>query len=262
MLFLKKNLRFFIIGIIILSQLTSCVTQHEVEYMRKTDNALKAFKEADVADYRLKPNDELYIKINSLDDPAANIFSTATNAQSSNVENISPYGASLLSYIINKEGFLQLPIIGDINVKDKTLSEVRLILTDSLSHILSQPIVTVKLVNRYVSVLGFVKNPGHYPFSQEKLSIYDAIGLAGDMTIFGSRKDVVLARNEDGKNLLINLDLTNPSILGSQYYYMRPNDMVYVKPLKKRIWGISEFPFGILLSSLSFSILVYSIIKK
>lgn len=261
MFFNKRNFRLILAGIILIL-FAGCVTQHEVEYMQRTDRTPKSFDEAEVPDYRLKPNDELYIKVNSLDDPTANVFSTATGQQSSNLENISPYGASLLSYAIDKEGYLQLPIVGNIYVKDKTLTEVSLILTDSLSHILSQPIVKVKLVNRYVSVLGYVKNPGHYPYSQEKLTIYDAIGLAGDMTIFANRADIMLTRNENGKNLLVKLDLTRPEVLASNYYYIRPNDMIYVKPLKKRIWGISEFPFGVLLSSLSFSLLVYSIIKK
>lgn len=256
----KKNSNLLFAGIILIL-FSGCVTQKEIEYMQKSDRTSKSFKEAEVPDYRLKPNDELYIKVNSLDDPVTNIFSTATGQQSSSSENISPYGASLVSYAIDKHGYLQLPLVGNIFVKDKTIAEVGKILSDSLSHILSQPIVKVKLVNRFVSVLGYVKSPGHYPYSQEKLSIYDALGLAGDLTIFANREDVTLTRNENGKNILINIDLTNPEILGSDYYYIRPNDMIYVKPLKKRMWGISEFPFGVLLSSLSLSILVYSIIK-
>ena len=258
---LKRSISKIIAGTL-LGMLFGCVAQHEVQYMQKADRTPISFEEAKMTDYRLKPNDELYIKVNSLDDPTANVFSTATGQQTGYQENNSPYSASLLSYTIDREGFLQLPIIGNIFVKDKTLSEVSTILTDSLSHILSQPIVKVKLVNRYISVLGYVRNPGHFPYSQEKLSIYDAIGLAGDMTIFGNRKEVSLTRNENGKNILVKLDLTKPEILASKYYYIRPNDMIYVKPLKKRIWGISEFPFGVLLSSLSFSLLVYSIIKK
>ncbi|MGV8962746.1 MAG: polysaccharide biosynthesis/export family protein [Candidatus Saccharimonadaceae bacterium] len=257
----NRSLNIVLAGIIF-SLIVGCVSQREVEYMQRTDRAPKSFIEAEVPDYRLKPNDELYIRVNSLDDPTSNIFSTATGQQTSNTDNNSPFSASLVSYTINKEGFLQMPIVGNIFVKDKTLSEVSKILTDSLSHILSQPVVKVKLVNRYVSVLGFVRNPGHFPYSQEKLSIYDAIGLAGDLTIFANRQAVTLTRNENGKNIVMNLDLTDPQLLASSYYYIRPNDMIYVRPLKKRIWGISEFPFGVLLSSLSFSLLVYSIIKK
>jgi polysaccharide biosynthesis/export protein len=260
MLVLKRIIYTLIVGII-LNLNYGCVSQHEIEYLQKNNKTPKAFKEAEVLDYRLKPNDELYIKVNSLDDPTANVFSTVSGQQSANTEANSPYSASLLSYVINKEGYLQLPIIGNILVKDKTLSEVSLILTDSLSHILSQPIVTVKLVNRYVTVIGEVRTPGHYPYSQDKLSIYDAIGLAGDMTVYSNRKQVTLTRNENGKNILINLDLTNPQILASEYYYVRPNDLIYVKPLKKRVWGMSEFPFAVILSTLSVTLLFYSVVK-
>lgn len=241
--------------------LTGCVTQHDIEYLQKSDRTFKSYSEAEVLDYRLKPNDELYIQINSLDDPSANVFSASTSQAASSMMGIQPYGASLVSYAVNKEGILQLPVVGNIFVKDKTLSEVSAILTDSLSHILSQPIVTVKLVNRYVSVLGEVKLPGHFSYSQDKLSIYDAIGLAGDLTIWSNRKEVMLTRNENGKNLLINLDLTNPEILASNYYYIRPNDIIYIKPLKKRIWGMSEFPFATILSTLSVTLLIYSVVK-
>jgi len=249
------------IPVIVLLLFTGCVTQKEIEYMQGSDRTTKSFTEAVVPDYRLQPNDELYIKVNSLDDPTSNIFSTASGQQSTGNESLSPYGASLLSYAIDKDGYLQLPLVGNIFVKDKTTSEVSALLVDSLSHILSQPIVKVKLVNRYVSVLGFVKSPGHYPYAQDKLTIYDALGLAGDMTIFANRKDVLLTRNESGKNNLIKIDLTNPDILASKYYYIRPNDVIYVKPLKKRVWGISEFPFGIFLSSVSLALVVYSIVK-
>lgn len=254
----QMSLLTFLVSVMII---TGCVTQREVEYLQKSEKSGKTFSEAEIADYRLKPFDELYIKVNSLDDPSANVFSTASGQTSTSPDNISPYGASLISYVINTDGYLQLPLIGNIYVKDKTISAVRLILTDSLSHILSQPIVTVKLVNRYVSVLGYVRNPGHFPYSQEKLSIFDAIGLAGDMTIYANREEVLLTRNENGKNTLVKLDLTKPELLASNYYYIRPNDIIYIKPLKKRIWGISEFPFEILLSSISLTLVIYSLVK-
>lgn len=256
----KKQLNLLLFLVTLLFQ-TACVTQQDVEYMQKLERSPKTFTEAEISDYKLKPFDELYIKVNSLDDPSANVFSTATGQQNTNSEVISPYSASLLAYTVNKDGYLQLPLIGNVFVKDKTISQVTLVLTDSLSHILSQPIVKVKLVNRYVSVLGYVKNPGHYTYSQEKLTIFDAIGLAGDMTIYGNRQDVVLTRNENGQNLIVKLDLTKPNILSSSYYYIRPSDLIYVKPLKKRIWGISEFPFGILLSSISLTLVIYSSVK-
>jgi polysaccharide export outer membrane protein len=189
------------------------------------------------------------------------VFTSGGAQQQSEMTGINPYGASLISYAIDKDGYLLLPVLGKIFIKGKTTSQVSLILTDSLSHILSQPMVIVKLVNRYISVLGYVNNPGHYSYSQDKLTIYDALGLAGDISLYGDRREITLTRNENGKNIRFNIDLTSPDILGYENYYLRPNDMIYVKPLRKRFWGMSEFPFAIILSTLSVTLLFYSVIK-
>jgi polysaccharide biosynthesis/export protein len=240
--------------------LSSCVTQRDLEYMQDENMNLIAFKEAEFPDYRLKPADELYIEISSIDEAAAGIFSNA-GEQSIFAGSIQPYGASLLSYTVDNEGFLPLPVIGNILVKDKTLSEVTIILKDSLTHILNQPIVSVKLVNRFVSVLGEVRNPGHFPYSQNKLSIYDALALAGDITIYGNRKEVILVRNENGENIRINVDLNRSDVLSSHYYILRPNDIVYVKPLVKRFWSLDQFPYAVILSSITTVLLIFSVVK-
>jgi polysaccharide biosynthesis/export protein len=246
--------------VIFLSLLSSCVTQRKVEYLKNKDSNIKAFEEAEFPDYRLKPNDELYIQISSFDEAAANVFS-ASGQQSLYTGSMQPYGASLLAYSVDKEGFLLLPIIGNIFVKDKTLSQVSFILRDSLTHILNRPAVTVKLVNRYVSVLGEVKNPGLFPYAQDKISIYEAVGLAGDITDYGNRNDVILIRNENGKNMRYSMDLTKSDILASEYYNLRPNDIVYVKPLRNKFWGMRQFPFAIVLETITTGLLIYNYIK-
>jgi polysaccharide biosynthesis/export protein len=245
--------------IIMLYGLTGCVTQRDLEYLQVKDINTKAFKEADMADYKLKPYDELYIRITSLDEAAANVYANANSQQEQ--MGMQPYGASLVSHTISKDGYLQLPLVGNVLIKDMTLSQVSQIITDSLVHILSQPIVNVKLVNRYISVLGEVKTPGHFTFSQEKLTIYDALALAGDMTIYANRQEVLLARNVDQKNIITRIDLTKPEVLESNYYYLRPNDLIYVKPLKKRVWGMTQFPFALILSSITTALLIYTVVK-
>ena len=239
---------------------SSCVTQRNLEYMRDKNKDIKTFNEAEIPAYRLKPNDELYIQVNSLDEAASSVFAS-TKDQAIYIGSINPYGASLLSYSVDKEGFLSLPVIGRIEVKDKTLSDVSAVLKDSLSHILNQPVVTVKLVNRYVSVLGEVKTPGHFPFSQDKLSIYDALAMAGDITVFGNRDRVILVRNEKGENIRVNIDLNSSNILASEYYQLRPNDIIYVKPLRKRFWGFDQFPFAVILSAITTGLLIYTVVE-
>jgi len=238
-----------------------CVSHRDIEYLQSSDKKQLSYNEAQPPDYRLKPFDELYIQINSLDDVSANVFSSSGSQQSSAIAAMQPYGASLASYGIDKYGYIQLPVIGKINVENKTIPEVSEMLKDSLSNILSQPIVIVKLVNRYITVLGEVRNPGHYAYSQEKLTIYDAIGMAGDITDFGNRREVILARNESGKNHQIFLNLSKSSVLASEYYYLRPNDLIYIKPMRKRYWGMKEFPFTIILSTISTALLIYTVVK-
>ena len=250
-----------IVLVSLLALLTSCVTQRKIEYLRDKNNSTKSFNEAEFSDYRLKPNDELYIQISSLDEGAANIFSNAGSPTSVSSASMTPYGASLISYSIDKDGFMLLPVIGNILVKDKTLSQVSVILRDSLSHVLNKPIVSIKLVNRYVSVLGEVKNPGHFSYSQDKLTIYDALGLAGDITDYGNRDKVILIRNINGENIRVNVDITKSDVLSSDYYNLRPNDIVYVKPLRNKFWGMRQFPFEILFSTLTTGLLIYNIFK-
>ncbi|MBI9063790.1 MAG: polysaccharide biosynthesis/export family protein [Marinilabiliaceae bacterium] len=242
--------------------LSSCITQRNLEYVQVDVDDMQTYDEAFVDDYKLQPKDELYIQISSLDDPSARIFSSTGNQQFINVGAIQPFGASLLSYTIDKDGFILLPVIGLILVKDKTIEQVSEIITNSVTKILSQPMVSVKLVNRYVTVLGEVQRPGHYSYSQDKVTIYDAIGIAGDITDWGNRNEVILIRNENGKNLQIPVDLTQSDILASNYLYVSPNDIIYVKPLRKKFWNLRQFPYGVLLSAITAAILLYSVVKE
>jgi polysaccharide biosynthesis/export protein len=243
---------------ILSSFISSCVSQRKIEYMRDRTNTIQAFNETEFPDYRLKSNDELYISIKSLDDASVNIFSNLTLQPIT----YDPYAASLLSYSVDKEGYVLLPVVGSIFVEGKTLPEVSHILQDSLNHILNKPLVSVKLVNRYVSVLGEVKAPGHYPITQEKLTIFDAISLAGDITDYGTRDEVTLVRNEDGRNVIANLDLGKTDILASGFYYLKPNDIVYIRPLRgNKFWQLRQVSLSILLSAITTGLLIYEIVK-
>jgi len=244
----------------LISLLSSCVTQREIEYLQDKDKNIKAFDQADFPDYKLKPNDELYIRISSLDEAASNIFSNSQQNMGYTGA-LSPYGASLLSFSVDKEGFLPLPVVGKIFVKGKTLVDVSSILKDSLSHVLSQPEVTLKLVNRFVSILGEVSNPGNFPYTQDILTIFDGLGLAGDILDFGDRENVILVRNENGENRRIILNLKKSEILASDYYFLRPNDIVYVKPLRNKFWDLRQFPFTTVLSTITTGLLIYNYIK-
>lgn len=238
--------------------INSCISQRDLEYIRKDTKTPIAFDEAKYADYLLRPNDALYIKISSVDDASSNIFAQADEMTGS----IDPYSAYLNSYTIDREGFVQLPVIGMIKASGKTTMQVSQIIKDSVENILSMPVVTVKLVNQYVSILGEVNNPGHFVFSQDKFTIFNALGMAGDITPYGDRKHVIITRNEFGKTTKRSFDLTNPNILSSDYYYIQPNDLIYIKPMRKRIWGVEEFPFSLIMSTITTGLVIYTFINQ
>lgn len=261
-LFYKRTGTFPLLILFIALLFSSCVTQHDLEYLRvqnKNEEYFKSFDEANIPEYKLKPMDELNIDINSLDDPTTNVFK---QVERNSGYTVTPYSASLSSYLIDQSGHIQLPFIGDILVENKTIPQVKAIIQDSLNHILSSPTVNVKLVNRYITIFGEVKNPGHFAYAQEKMTIYDALSLAGDISIYGDRKNLVLSRNENGKNVRIVVDLTSSKIMASDNYYIRPNDMLYVKPMRKRFWGLYQFPWNTLLASISTGVLIYSVFVK
>ena len=253
-----------IIFVIFSGVFSSCVTHRALEYMQDKDKSTKSFDNSKFDEYKIKPNDDLFITISSLDEAAsANFFSSSSSTQTR--QSIDLFGATLISHTVDKDGNLDLPVIGKILVKDKTIPQVKTMIREALVNVLNQPLISVKLVNRYISVLGEVRNPGHFSFAQDKLSIYDAISFAGDITEYGNRNEVILVRNENGKNLRINLNLSKSDILSSEYYFLRPNDIVYVKPLRKKFWGMREFPIATILSAVTTTVLVLnyaSTVKK
>lgn len=244
--------------VLLLFVLSSCVTQRKLEYVRQHSN-FKEYSNSGLEEYKLKPKDELYIQISSLDEGSATITS---NSRSESTGGLNAYGAALLSHVVDKDGFLELPVVGKIQVKDKTLIQTKAMIKEALANVLNQPVVSVKLVNTFISVLGEVRLPGHYVYSEDKLTIFDALGLAGDITDYGNRKKVILIRNEEGKNVLKELNLLKPDILTSNDYYVRPGDIIYVKPMRGRFWGFKEFPFGVVLSAVTTSVLIINLVQN
>ena len=211
----------------------SCITQRDLEYIQDDNVNIKSFQNASEEEYHLKVNDDLFIQISSPDNTTIGMFSNTGVQQAYNLGSLQPYGASLISYTIDRDGNITLPVIGKLYVVGNTISQVSDIILESLKNILNQPVVSVKLVNRYISVLGEVRNAGHFVYAHEKITIFDAIGMAGDMTDYGNRRNVVLTRIIDQNTIRVNLDLTKSAIISSNYYYLSPGDILYIKPMRK-----------------------------
>jgi polysaccharide biosynthesis/export protein len=239
--------------------LFSCTSQKNYIYLQDKGNNNEAINnvKTNSFDYKIKSRDQLYIKTVPIDDPSTTSLnsSTQTSAASSGM---STY---LNGYDVNDSGFVTLPLIGTVFVKDLTIGECQKTIQEKVNVFLKNTLVIVKLLNFDITVLGEVNNPGTYPIYKNQVNVLEVLGLAGDLTIDGNRKQVQLIRQNDG-NKIFNIDLTDKKLLYSDYFYLQPNDILYIKPNRSKIFGTNPFPFATVLSSITTLILIINYLNK
>jgi polysaccharide export outer membrane protein len=204
----------------------------------------------------IKSGDELYIRINSMDEYTA-YYNIATEG--------GMYGRmdpSLSSYTVENNGTVFLPMIGSIYVVGFTLEEAGKKIQEMYKGYLNQPAVNVRFVDKNVTVLGEVGAPGVYTFTRREIPVLEALAYAGDMTVYGNRNKILIIREEENIIYRHRVDLTDPRVQASKYYYIQPDDIVYVEPLKRRVWGFAEVPWGVVLSLVTTTILVLDYVQR
>ena len=138
-------------------------------------------------------------------------------------------------YLVGEDGSINLPIVGSVDTSEKTTNSLALEIQEALSPFIKNPSVNIRLLNFRVSVLGEVASPGTYTVLEERISIPQALGLAGDLTINGDRNHVLLIRNQDGQKVNQMIDLTKSDFLQSEFYFLKQNDIIYVRPNNARV---------------------------
>lgn len=184
---------------------------------------------------KIQFNDILSIQVSTLQPELAlpyNLFPPNTNLANVQIEAL-----KLQGYLVSPEGTINFPVLGTIAVSGKTSQELETYLKTALeqgNHLIS-PTINVRVLNGKVAILGEVSRPGTYGFTEQNLSVLQALGLAGDLTIRGKRKEVLLIREEAGQRSYTTIDLTQTAWFDSQYYYVRPNDVIVVNPNTARV---------------------------
>jgi polysaccharide export outer membrane protein len=242
----------------ILVFLSSCVTQKQVKYLqRKQQNdTTHAYQNLRSSDYRIQPQDNLYIRIFSMDEKSYLFFNRQSTINYNMASEYSELGLYLDSYAVNDSGYIDFPLIGKIFVKDLKVDQAKNMIQSLINEYLKDVTVTVKLVSFNITVLGEVKMPGAHNIYKDKINIFEAISLAGDLTEFANREKVALIRQTKEGSSVIYLNLNSIDILRSEYYYMKPNDILYFAPLGIKRWGTETFPWALLFSIISTTFLV------
>jgi len=237
------------IGLLIFSLgllFTSCVPQEKLKYVQdETSSVVKDIYSHDRPGKRIKPFDNLYINVLSLDEQTARIFS---NQNSSITGGMS---IDLLSYTVSETGTIDFPFIGQINLNNLTLLEAKAKVEKELSQYLSNTAITMKFVNSNITVLGEVRNQGEFPYFKEQLNIFQALGHAGGVTDYGDKSKITLIREYDNTIQYHNINLTDKSIVESGFYYLQPGDVVIVEPIKTKFRNLRTFTYATVLATTS-----------
>ena len=233
----------------------SCVPTKQVSYFSDLDE----LNEPGVNPRTQKlimPFDKLYIKVISIDPQYSQIFN-ATEEMRSGVNN------GVLGYLVDEKGNVNFPFVGNINVVSLTTAQASEKIQKALNDYVPNTSVTVKYIDNQVTVLGEVKQQGVFPFIQDKLNIYEALGLGGGLTQYGDRKKIILIRNEGPKIMHYRLDLSDSKIAGKDYYYILPNDVIVVEPLKAISSSYQNITYTTILSSITtlIAVLLFTNVK-
>ena len=266
-----RNILFFALVSLALS---SCVTARKVNYMQKPDKQIPSYADTlSYEDYVLRIGDRLYVYVYSLNEDIQKMYNAGGANSSQMRQQMSGGGGTmygsydLYTYLVDEEGNIDFPTIGKVAVQGKTTREVKLKLEQELGTLLqeipgySMVSVEVNIVNRSFSVIG--AQSGRYPINKEKMTIFEALAMAGDLNEFNSRKEIKLVREKNGVTTIKTFDARSEDIVNSEYYYIEPNDIIYIRQIPGYSFGINHVTtvIGVTAATISFGVFVYTIVQ-
>lgn len=253
------------LSIVVVLFFSSCgVPYKQVPYFQDLKDSGNVQEQiTNMAPLKIQKDDILAITVSSLNPEASAIFnmgnttSANPNQANNNTSSINP-AITANGFLVDQDGNIQLPLVGSVKVSGLTTTAARELVQAKLLTYLKEPVVSLRLVNFKVSILGDVARPGVYPIQNERVSVPEALSLSGDLNITALRKNVLLVRENDGKRQFIRLDLNKKDLFNSPYYYLQNNDVLYVQPGNSKYASVdsSYRNIGLIVSVLSVIALV------
>lgn len=227
-----RNYLLLIFGVLILA---SCGSSKKIAYLQDAET-FQDTTSHELYDARIKPKDLLTITVSTFDRDVAMPFNLLMPRLSAKNDLSLTSTPVLQTYLVDNDGYIDFPVLGKIVVGGMTKCEVESMLKMKLKdYIKEEPLVNVRMVNYKITVLGEVARPSTFTVANEKINIYEALAMAGDMTIYGKRENVKLIREEpNGGRTIVVLDLRDKNLMASPYFYLQQNDVIYVEPNKAK----------------------------
>ncbi len=243
--------------LVIISLFSSCVSQKKVQLLQEksVEDISSGFINSRKTAYNLQPGDQLYIKVHSVDQKTSRLFQTDfPNPMTATYQELN-------SYRVEEDGYINFSFIDKVYVKGMTVKEVNDLLQKTVNEYFKEATVVVQLINWRVSILGEVQNPGTFIIKNKQINILQAIAQAGGTENFSNLKKVKLVRQTLEGSEMYYLDLTDNGVLQSDYFYLMPNDVVYVEPLNSKSFAFDNFPYSLILSTISTAAIIVALFQ-
>ena len=261
---MNRLLKVGLVAMLFAVAFASCVPQKKMLYLKEAqmaaENISKEYVNDRTVDYKLQPGDNLYIRfLNTIDQNSAAALAGENSARNYMSSEASIY---LQSYTLDEDGYIEMPLTGKINLKNMTVDQAKEKLQEEVSKFVNQTTLIVKLSNFNLTVLGEVSKPGMYKVYQSQINLFEAIALAGNMTNFAQKDNVKIVRQTNNGSEIITVDMGQADILSSPYYYLKPNDIIYIEPLKIKQWGFTSFPYSTVISVVSLAVTLITLYTR
>ncbi len=230
--------------------IVSCVPVKRIAYVQSDTQSVFYGEPADI---RIKPGDEIYVRITSADEQPVNFLGDGQQRMQD---------ARLMSYIVSEDGKIKLPYVGRIDIGGLTIDQASDRIEERLAEFLYLPSVFMRFMNTRVTVMGEVARPGVYMFDYKNINVLQAVALAGDITEFGNRRKVLIIRENGGNRYKYYVDLTKGNILESEMYNITSGDIVYIEPLGRKKFGLATVPYNLILSLITTGLFVYTFVQN
>jgi polysaccharide export outer membrane protein len=241
---------------------SACTSHKQLVYLKNIDSAsAAAFYPKHRPEYRIQTRDIMYVKIYSLNEEMSSLINQTIGTYQ---QNLFQNETSLFinGYAVSDSGNIEIPVLGKIKVAGKTMDEAISSIRQKADQYLKDATVIVKLISFKISVIGEVSRPGTYNNFNNTLTVLEAISMAGDITDYGNRKKVLVLRPTANGTTSFRLDLTNRNILSSDGFFLLPNDIVYVEPIRNKSFRMNMPTISLAFTSVSTLILILNYLNK
>lgn len=232
--------------------MTSCVSRKKLTYLQYSTESGRSENLSDQQisvtpdDYKVMPYDNLYIRVVTPDPQWSSLFNADIGTAG-----ITQESAALSGYTVDSGGGIEVPYVGRVLVGGKTLSEIKTLLDSIFKNYVTDAVIMVRLVNNYVTIIGEVGLPGRYMLTKDRITVFEALAMAGDMTEHSNRQKLQIIRPSPYGPVIKEFTLADRSILSSEYYYILPNDILYAVPRQSKAFQINSSVWALFLTTIT-----------